>query len=265
MRYVRILLLYFEEVFEYRSRVLVWFLIGFINSLIYFVFWKGSLTGSGSVASPVSISDITSYYFFLIIAGAFLVVHIEEDVAYWDIQQGGLVKYLMKPFSYFRIKFLQELPWRVSQGLIGVFAFLLLVLAFGRFFRITQDPYIIMLAIISTLLALGMSFTFKMIVGILTIWITDYSGLHQLVTVVFFIFAGFVIPLDYLPEILHKIAMVLPFGYMIYYPIRAFQGLLSEHELYSVIGIQAIWLFLLLGGYAFFWRKGIKEFTGVGQ
>src|SRR3989304_6642440 len=105
MRYVRMLLLHFDLALVSRSRSFIWFLITLINPLIYLTFWRGALT-AGS-ASPIgwSLSSVASYYLLLVIAGAFLSVHIEEVVAYYDIQQGWLSNYLTRPFSYFWFKF----------------------------------------------------------------------------------------------------------------------------------------------------------------
>lgn len=265
MRYVRIFLLYFEQVLEHRSRVLVWFLIGLVNSLLYFIFWHG-VTGDASVASePISLSSITTYYFLLIIAGAFLLVHIEEDVAYWDIQQGGLTRYLAKPFSYFLSKFLDEIAYRIGQGVLGIIAFVAFTQLFGQYVQLEHRPVFVVLAIISVIMAYLISFIFKMIIGISTFWITDYSGLHQLTTVLLLIFAGFVIPLEFLPNFLQTAANALPFAYMIYYPVRMVQGALDISLLGRVIGMQGFWFIFLLLIYRMLWKRGVREYTGIGQ
>lgn len=265
MRYVRMLLLHFEEALEYRSRNFVWFLIALINPLIYFAYWHGALSEKSSATSFMRLPDIASYYFLLIIAGAFLVVHIEEDVAYWDIQQGGLSRHLIKPFSYYWLKFLEEIPWRIVQGVLGVFAFLLLMMLFGQFILLTTNLYILIAAGVSIVFAYLLSFTYKMVLGISTLWFTDYSGLQQLSTVLFLIFAGFVIPIEFLPDTLQSIANILPFAYIIYYPVRAMQGVIDITDLFRIMSIQGIWLCGLLMLYRILWRFGIRKFTGVGQ
>lgn len=265
MRYVRIFFLNLEQALEHRGKSFVWFLIAFFNSLFYFVFWHGSFSAKSVVDTTISQSSIASYYFLLIIAGAFLVVHIEEDVAYWDIQQDGLSRYLTKPFSYFWSKFIEEIPWRIVQGIFGVVAFVLLSKLFGQLVLLEQRPLFILLTSLSFFIAYLISFTYKMIIGVSTFWFTDYHGFHQMTTVLLFIFAGFVIPIEFLPGFLKSIANVLPFAYMIYYPVRAIQGLLDISIFGRVLVVQAIWFLGLLFVYRLLWRRGVREFTGVGQ
>lgn len=265
MRFFRIFLLHFEQAFEFRSRNFVWFLIELLNPLLYLLFWKGAYS-SGHVGSiSFSFSDITAYYFLLIFAGAFLTVHIEEDVAFYDIKEGGLVRYLTRPFSYFWLKFFEEIPWRLIQGFFGIVLIVLFVFFFGNLFKISMDATSIITSVTVGILAYFLSFTFKMIVGLSALWIVDYSGLEQLVTVIFMVFAGFVIPLQFFPSVLKLISNILPFSYMIYYPVLALQGKLQGLEIVKIIGIQMVWLFLLVYLYNQMWKRGIKMFTGIGQ
>lgn len=265
LRYVRIFLLNLEQALEHRGRSFVWFLIAFFNSLFYFVFWHGAFKTGSVVDTSITASSIASYYFLLVIAGAFLVVHIEEDVAYWDIQQGGLSRYLTKPFSYYWSKFIEEIPWRIVQGVFGVLAFVLLSNLFGQLVILEQRPLFILATFLLFLMAYLISFTYKMIIGVSTFWFTDYHGFHQMTTVLLFIFAGFVIPVEFLPGLLKQIALALPFPYMIYYPIRAMQGLLDSSILAQTFAVQIAWFIGLLLVYRVLWHRGVREFTGVGQ
>lgn len=122
-----------------------------------------------------------------------------------------------------------------------------------------------MVTIMSIMLAYFLVFIFKMIVGISALWITDYSGLQQLVTVIILIFAGFVIPLPFLPSGIRQIAFMLPFAYMIYFPVTVLQGVSSVANSIQGIGMQIVWLFILTGTFSFLWQRGIRKFTGVGQ
>lgn len=115
------------------------------------------------------------------------------------------------------------------------------------------------------IMAYFISFIFKMIVGLSALWIIDYGGLQQLTIVIQMVFAGFVIPIQFFHPILKNIANILPFSYMIYYPVLAMQGKLVGMELLRVIGIQILWLGILILLYKKMWKVGIRMFTGIGQ
>ena len=264
MRYVRIFFIYLQDVFEYRSIAVVWFLVSVINPLLYLMFWRGTMTAPAGAAAFSSVADVTSYYLLYLILGGFLMAHIEHEVAYWDIKEGGLVKYILKPFSYFSFKFLQELSWRIVMGLLALTAYLVLTYIFGHLFSITLTPFQWMIVLLSCVLWLLVAFVFKMIIGLTALWVVEFNGIEQTVFVASLLFSGYVVPLDMSPRWVQFFAYLTPFPYILYYPIRLIQGKVSSEQSLMVIGIQLVWLILLGLLYKVVWSRGAKRFTGVG-
>ncbi len=265
MRSLRIFSLHFQQIFEYRSRSFVWFIKAAISPLISLVFWIGVLRGSNSLPPEWTFSTITSYYFILIIATALLTAHIEEVVAKEDIQEGRLVKYLLKPFSYFWTNFFIETPFRVLQGSMAIVASLLLIFLFKVNFAFSNDATVLLLSFVISILAYFLSFLFKMIIGLLAFWLIDTHGFYQMVDAVLLVFAGYIIPINLLPKYLENLSYILPFSYMIYFPITAFQGKYGVLNLFQIISFQIIWLLIFYVIYKFLWKEGIKKFTAIGQ
>lgn len=265
MRYLRILLLHFEYVFEHRGRSFVWFLIVLTSPLVFLLFWNGALDSKTTHVPGWTSASFASYYFFLIIAGALLMSHVEEDVSREDIRQGELVKYIIRPFSYYWFNFFEELPYRVLQGFYGVVFFFILTLFFNIAFEFTTSLQSFLLSVVIAIFAYFISYTFKMILGLTAFWLTDTYGFYHLTDMAIFIFAGYSVPLQLFPQMVEKIAYWLPFAYMIYFPIISFQGKLSVAEQVFIIMLQGVWLCILVCLYKFIWHKGIQKFSGVGQ
>lgn len=232
---------------------------------MYFLFWTGAYHEKGQMFNGWNLSYVATYYFLLIIASALLIIHVEEDVSYWDIQQGGLSKYLLKPFPYIVSKFIEELPWRLLQGSFGVLLLIVFRSIFGNFVSLVNTMSGIFFAVIILVAAYILSFIFKMIVGISALWITDYSGLQELVEAIIIVFAGLLMPLEFFPPLMRQVSFFLPFSYMIYYPVLAFQGKLDPMMSLNVITVQLVWIAALWFFYQFLWKKGVRLFTGLGQ
>lgn len=264
MKYIRIFLLHFEDAFQSRARSFVWFLTACLNPLIVLLFWLGASKENSSLLGDWSISGIVSYYLLLIIASALLMAHVEESIAEYDIHEGGLSVYLLRPFSYLVIKFFEELPYRIIQGVFGFIVLVLFSLFFSNLIIIPATLQGIILALSIVVLALILSFLFKVIVGLSAFWFTDSFGFQQLVGVAILVFAGYIVPLEFLPSVIRSLSFALPFSYMIYFPISAFQGALSVSSLLKICGIQIMWIAVFAFVYKKLWRSGIKEFTGVG-
>ncbi len=265
MRYTRIFFLHFQDAFENRGRSFVWFLLSLLNPLLVLLFWRGAFAENAQPLEGWSYNSIATYYLLLVVAGAFLQVHIEEDVARRDIHSGFLSQYLTKPFPYILMKFFTELPWRMIQGFFGIVMLIVFSFVFRNGLSLVHTAESLLASLLIIILALLISFVFKMIVGISALWITEYSGLQEMIGVVDIIFAGFVLPLALFPPFIKTIALFLPFAYMIYFPVVSLLGKLSSVESMQIIGIQLVWLIGLWIMYRKLWESGVKRFTGLGQ
>ncbi len=265
MRFLRILLLHFQHVIEHRARSFVWLLVSLFNPLLFILFWKGAFQGRTEIAPSWTFSSITTYYFVLTIVASTLMAHIEESVSQEDIEEGGLVRFLLKPYSYFWIKFSSEIHYRLLQGAYGIIVLFIFLKLFSIRLVLATDIFIMLLTIIIMVLAYFLSFIFKMIIGFIAFWTTSIRGVYSLVDIILLIFAGYIMPLELLIRPIDSIAKILPFSYMIYFPVVSIQGKYNPQELLHIVGAQVIWLMIFLVIYRIVWSNGLKKFSGVGQ
>ena len=256
MKWIRMLGLFFEEVFEYRLRSFIWLLLPLINNLILILFWNGA---------GMNTPSISTYYMLITVVGLLTTSHTEFEVSEVDIKQGQLVNYLTKPISYFWIKLFNEIPYRLLQGVYASLIIVGLLLFFPHAFVLSLNPIYIPLVLLIFSLGYVLSYTLKLSLGYLSFWFTDINGLMELVTIVMIIFSGSVMPLLWYPKTLQIICNILPFAYSGYYLVTALQGSVPFWGLCSIILIQGAWLGILLIINKFLWINGSKEFTAVGQ
>lgn len=250
---------------NFRSRIFIWFLSSLVNPLFILIFWVAVILDKGNILPGWNLSTISVFYLLVVITSSFIIVHIDEDVAIRDIREGQLTAYVLKPFSYFWSKFLSEIGWRIMQGFFGLLVLLIFFMFFKNLITFPNTILGIISTILIVILALLISFIFKMILGLTAFWFVDFWGLQQLVEVVLIVLAGIIIPIELYPGWLKNIALSTPFPYMVYYPILSFQSRLINAEIINVILIQLFWILLLSLFYKFLWSKGIKKFTGVGE
>ncbi|HWY79649.1 MAG TPA: ABC-2 family transporter protein [Candidatus Sulfotelmatobacter sp.] len=260
MRYLRIFLLQFQEVLEDRSRITVWFLLAAVTPLILLLFWRGASHINGWTSA-----EITSYYLFAIAIFAGTMCHHEEKVGITDIQAGGLTMYLLKPFSYIKLLFLNEIVYRMLQGTLGFVLLGCLVLIFPNIFAFTHAFDIFFVSCLIFISAFMLTFIFKTVVGLLGFWMTETRGAFEAVSVLIVIFSGVLMPLVFLPSWMQSLTMVLPFSYMLYFPVIAFEGKLTMLQCGQVLLGQLIWMAALYVFYRILWKYGIEQYTGVGQ
>ncbi len=264
MRFFRIFLLNSNYLLSHRSRPLIYVFTYVFNSLIFLALIRGVFANSNNL-SGWTIPSITSYYFLLIPAAATLMTHPEDTIVRYDIEKEELAGRLLKPFSYYWLRFFHEIPVRIFQSIVGIFIFLALSTIFGSFLQLNFTPQQIVLTTAIIMLAYMICFTFKMVIGIMALWTTDNRGLKELIEILIIMFAGYLVPLNLLPGALEKTAYFLPFAYIIYFPVVAIQGKLSFQALIGTIGIQIIWLIVLCFLFHVLWGKGLRKFSDLGH
>lgn len=256
MKWVRMLGLYFERTFEYRLRSLLWILIPIINNFTTVLFWAGA---------GLNTSALSTYYILMTIGGSFTTSHVEYDVSEIDIKQGQLVNYLTKPVPYYLVELLSEIPYRVLQAIYSTLIVAALLLFFPKALQITLNFRYIPLVILIFIFGYLLSFATKMCIAYLSFWFKDIQGIFELLSIVMIIFSGGIMPIPWYPHILQTISNILPFAYSGYYTVVALQGSVAIHGLLGILAVQGGWLFVLILIHNALWKRGIKEFTAVGQ
>jgi len=79
-----------------------------------------------------------------------------------------------------------------------------------------------------------------------------------------FLLAGQVAPITLLPSLLQTISKVLPFRYMLSFPVEILMGQLSATEVWNGFLWQASWLAFAVILFVMLWRMGLKHYTAVG-
>jgi ABC-2 type transport system permease protein len=263
MKYLRILAVTFQDVFQQRARNFVWFLDSLINPIVLLFFWHAAFTKTQNIGGW-SGSDMFTYYMFIVVASGLIISHVEVTIGNDDIKDGLLNAVLLKPISYFGFRYTQEFPWRFSEAMYGIIMVLaVLILRFP--IVIAHNSLTIVLGIYIVILASLISFFYKMILGLLAFWVTDTHAIEEVTEVITIFCAGSLLPVDLLPGNVKPILDATPFPYMIYYPVSALMGKLPIDQIIHVVLVQACWCVALFVCCKLMWWRGVRRYSGVGM
>jgi ABC-2 type transport system permease protein len=98
----------------------------------------------------------------------------------------------------------------------------------------------------SLVLAVVVSYAFRVIYNTAAFWTTDLRGAMMLGGIAVNIFSGFIIPVGFFPDWLAAIAHATPFPSMIQLPIDIFVGRATGVDVLRVLAIQVAWAIVLL-------------------
>jgi len=105
----------------------------------------------------------------------------------------------------------------------------------------------------SLVLAVAVSFAFRMLYNLAAFWTTDTRGTMILALVVMTVFSGFTIPIQFFPPWLAAIAYATPFPAMVQTPVDIFVGATAGPPVLVALAGQLAWaLAMLAASYGLF-------------
>lgn len=226
--------------------ILTQFAFGFIFVMIYVAFYESSNT-----IAPMTLNQVVTYLWLQQSFYALLFLYYRDGEIISMIKNGNVAYELCRPENLYFKWYIKILSSKLA-GLTLKFAPIILVALF------LPEPYRLMLpenslVFLMFLLSISLSMllipAFCTIVHLLSFFLLDERGVYTFVTAFAEIFAGIVIPLPFFPNMLQKIANILPFRYMADLPLRIYSGSIALTDAYFYILIQIIWTisFVVMG------------------
>ena len=99
--------------------------------------------------------------------------------------------------------------------------------------------------------------------ALLAFWNTDFSAMLAVQDALVFLLAGQVAPMALLPPALQTLATVLPFRYMLGFPVEVITNQLDATGLMLGFAIQLAWVTLTLALSIVLWRRGLKRYEAI--
>ncbi len=244
---------------QYRS---FFFLLAFgwmIPPLIYLLVWS-TAAGDGLIGG-LSRGDFVAYYLALI-----LVNQVTYSQTNWTV--GDLIRYgqmnqvLMRPLPPIFDALASELAGKVVYLAFDVPVVVLLALVLRPEFHLTLSGGLLFLP--ALLLAWALRFFWGYCLALLAFWATRADALLGLQDALIFLLAGQVAPVTLLPGVLGTAARILPFRYMVAFPVEVLTGQATGTALATGFVFQAAWLLLAVILYRVVWHKGLRRYAAVG-
>lgn len=156
-----------------------------------------------------------------------------------EVRDGSIAYTLSRPYNYLLYHFAYGSGDMLMRLAINFTAGTLLVTALVG--PMPFNPVYALPMLISIALAMALNFCIQGIIGLAAFITEDVDSIQIIYQKFIFILGGMLIPLDFFPDWLSKLARVLPFNYIVYAPARLFVSFDWARWL-DVVTMQAIWV-----------------------
>lgn len=230
-----------------------------ISPLIYLFVWS---TAAGDKAlGGMTRGEFVAYYLTLIVVNQ--LTYSQTNWTVGDtIRYGGMNRLLLRPLSPIYDTLSTEAAGKVVYmafviPVVGVLALLL-----RPAWHISGANALAFVP--ALLLAWALRFFWGYALALLAFWATRADALLALQDSLIFLLAGQVAPMALLPDPLRQTAIVLPFRYMLGFPVEVLTGQLDAAGLRIGLAWQAVWLVIALILFVALWRTGVRRYAAVG-
>ena len=233
---------------------------GVITSVLFCVLWlASSKLGYDTVSEKYILS-----YFLLVLLCTRLTADVSVKFTMSSITRGDFSKYLVRPFSYLT----EVLGANIGEQILQTLFVIPVVLVAGYLLRdyLIYDitPYTIFLFIAAVLMANILKFVSSQIFSLFAFTVKENQGLRILYENAVIIFSGEIIPYVALSDTFVMVLRVLPFRYMLSFPVEILMGGMRPYDLSFGFITGSIWIIFLFLIYKIAYAVNIKKYEAEG-
>ncbi|MDP1823068.1 MAG: ABC-2 family transporter protein [Archangium sp.] len=253
----------FSEAVAYRAEMLVW-VFATTMPLIMMMLWTtvaevapvmgqgGRAWGSGAFVA----------YFLSV----FIVRQLISAWAAWEInfevRQGLLSMRLLRPMHPVLSYAMSNLAYMPMRALVTLPV--LAILLVTELSRMTADWRVWLLWPLAMVGGWLITFFANVAIGSLSFFIDSSIKIMDVWLAAFFVFSGYLFPLELFPEWLRVAAQWMPFRYQIGLPVELMTGQLTVEAALPLLARQYAWAAVMIALSLTLWRGGIKRFQAFG-
>lgn len=262
---LQVLSMELRKAFSYRVDFWLTFLsrVFIIIGVAYFLWTSIYALDGRTEIGGFTLSAMLAFFTILPITERIVLGEDLENIAA-EIYEGSLTKYLIYPVPYFRQKYL----FLLARSMVSaVQYFLIYAIAMWAF----RDETSIHLSFVNACIGLVFSlfagvtyFSFKACIEQIAFWADNVWSLSVMLRFTVSFLGGGLVPLELFPENLRNTIEYTPFPYLLSMPIQLALGRVEFAEAIQGSGILLAWTLLAMGLVKVIWRRGLKQYSGVG-
>lgn len=247
----------------YRLNFVVWRFRNVLQLVTIYFLWF-SILPKGSTFGSYSQSLLLTYILGTSIVSSIVFATLTFQIGD-EINQGNLSNYLIRPVNYLNFLFAKDIGDKATNLFFSTIELSMLFLILRPPFFLQTNLFYILGTIVCISFAIVINYFFNLLIGFVGFWSSEVWAPRFIFFIAISFFAGGLFPLDILPKPLFLVSEILPFQYMLYFPLKIYLGQLGFLQVIEGFGISAIWVLALYFICQFVWKLGLRQYTAQGR
>ena len=251
-----LLLAYYAHMLEYRAEIFLWALSNSLPIILMGVWIKAAQNGD---------FDFTSQEFIRYFFSVFIVRQLTTIWVIWEFEreilEGKLSFRLLQPIDPVWHHVARHLAEKMTRIPLIAFFYILFFVLYPDAAWIPQAHHFF-LGLVAIALAFILRFAIQYTFAMLAFWTERASAIQQFWGLFYIFLSGVIAPLEVFPNEVRQIVEWTPFPYMTHFPAVLLMGLPVDFD--KSILIMTAWTLIFIVLNRWLWRKGLKQYSGMG-
>jgi ABC-2 type transport system permease protein len=247
---------YYAHMLEYRAEIFLWALSGSLPIILMGVWIQASQSGNFGLSSV----DFARYFFSVFLVRQFTTIWVIWEFER-EVIEGKLSFHLLQPIDPVWHHVARHLAEKLTRIPFMIFFCGLFFLLYPDSFWLPSFKNILLCS-----LAIVMAFTLRFIIqytfAIFAFWTERASAIQQFWYLFYIFLSGMIAPLEVFPPAVRQIVDWTPFPYLMHFPAALLVGLPTDFVRSCMIILG--WGVIFFVANRWLWKKGLKQYSGMG-
>ncbi|MFN2274456.1 MAG: ABC transporter permease [Anaerolineales bacterium] len=251
----------FASMLQYRAALVIWMISQVLDPVVYLIVWSSVTQASGGKVGGYTRADFAAYFLVLMLVNHLTYTWIMYEYDY-RVREGTLSASLLRPVHPIH----SDIADNLSSKLVSTPGLALVAIALALIFRPQAHllPWALAAAIPAVLLAFFARFLLEWTLALVAFWTIRVNAINQMYFVVMLFLSGQLAPLSLFPRPLQVAASLLPFRWLVSFPVELTLGNLTPVQALTGFTAQLAWLGIAMVLARAVWRRGVRQYSAVG-
>lgn len=231
---------------QYKTSAIAGLTTQFVWGIMMIFIYKAFYSSGVDVA--ISLNEIVTYTWLHQACYALLSIRQNDPEIADAIRSGGVAYEIIRPYNLYLWWYIKTIAKRLANGLLRIMPVIIFSFLLPKPYGLLLPKDIASFILFIVSLGLGLLLVSAITTLIYTIGFYTYneSGIKSILDSIMEVLAGGLVPVVMLPGIIQKTTYYLPFRLISDLPYRVYSGNIGISEGLLSIGLQAIWIGIIV-------------------